>query len=1053
MTMGGRSETTSDCKSVTSSGRNSLSQDDKRSELKGKKMVGKTANGDKKGEGGESSIVSYTSDENVLYEPGDCVYIDSQRPDVPYFICAVKEFRMNKRDLKVVVVRWYYRPSEVPESVYQLLVQDRNAENGSGDHILEDVAVKERELFISDATDEYPVSAIKGKCKVRPFVEIDSVKGYIKKDDAFFYVLGYNPETRRLANTKGEIRVGGSHQASLPECCPYPMKGTSEEMEKPKEDLVWNPCLDDYELVMYLRAARSMAQYAGMCNGGSPEDGYRAVSQDATTSNALHVLHQNNYDAAKALQALVKKPYPKELEKKWSDDEMKKFVKGLRQYGKNFYKIKKELLPHKETGDLVEYYYTWKKTPSALSSRPHRRRRHNVLRRKALPRTSKSIVSEFVDLSSCSEDEYDSDDSDRDLRLYCCRHCYSTESRSWHHGSQNKIILCDDCRIYYKKYGKLPATDESREPPPYMFKVVVESQLRDEEGYLVNGKLALRSRRAIPPVQTTLRSGRNKAASPVEGATSESSGGSRRLAKINKAPSPSSGSSSSTGSSGKDKLKKGKLKKGKKRRRDQSPENQTTDKRKKAQAQDSDEDANDNASDTSSTTGGRDSVVPDHEASSVCSNSSNNNDDVASNRSCSPTGSRLEAPGTLPPNFKRVISGEEGRSCVRTDVIFVHPEKPKKEPTCRETPVSKESPSKAEAGESSSSDAQIRSNANPSSYDSPATITSHYESSLRNMMAGGQYHLYPPNLPPGMSPQGIPIPGFLPQSVGVDYRMTPFHMFPGGGVVPSGESSRESAAKYAEGFEQWYAPYRMAQMQSAGHHIPAISYLQGQGRALEQSALESRAPGHEALLKGSSGRVLTTDPVTGLQYYGPQHHSHSHLHTHFHIHPHEQQHLQNLQAAANLSPIDQAYLQHPGLSAWRNHPSLWQHPEFLHLHGNSARGIFPEELAHVHGLGSTPLDRQLQQQLMLSQQSKYHPQHMAAHEEFMRCWRQHNRAQQRLESDKMNDHFLSSLFKKEHRNLQSPSQLDNVVKKSMDSSGVYTSPSKKPPVTIDLSDD
>lgn len=70
MTMGGRSETTSDCKSVTSSGRNSLSQDDKRSELKGKKMAGKTANGDKNGEAGESSILSYTSDENVLYEPG-----------------------------------------------------------------------------------------------------------------------------------------------------------------------------------------------------------------------------------------------------------------------------------------------------------------------------------------------------------------------------------------------------------------------------------------------------------------------------------------------------------------------------------------------------------------------------------------------------------------------------------------------------------------------------------------------------------------------------------------------------------------------------------------------------------------------------------------------------------------------------------------------------------------------------------------------------------------------------------------------------------------------
>lgn len=101
--------------------------------------------------------------------------------------------------------------------------------------------------------------------------------------------------------------------------------------------------------------------------------------------------------------------------------------------------------------------------------------------------------------------------------LYCCRHCYSTESRSWHHGSQNKVILCDDCRIYYKKYGKLPTIDEIREPPQHMFKVAVENQRRDEDGYLVNGKLALRSRRAIPPVQTTLRSGRNKADNPVEG--------------------------------------------------------------------------------------------------------------------------------------------------------------------------------------------------------------------------------------------------------------------------------------------------------------------------------------------------------------------------------------------------------------------------------------------------------------------------------------------------------------------------------------------------------
>ena len=49
---------------------------------------------------------------------------DYKETNFPFF------FQQSKRDSLVVVVRWYYRPSEVPESVYQLLIQDRNAENG-----------------------------------------------------------------------------------------------------------------------------------------------------------------------------------------------------------------------------------------------------------------------------------------------------------------------------------------------------------------------------------------------------------------------------------------------------------------------------------------------------------------------------------------------------------------------------------------------------------------------------------------------------------------------------------------------------------------------------------------------------------------------------------------------------------------------------------------------------------------------------------------------------------------------------------------------------------
>lgn len=41
---------------------------------------------------------------------------------------------------------------------------------------------------------------------------------------------------------------------------------------------------------MYLRAARSMAAFQGMCDGGSPEDGCMAASRDDTTINAFDVV-------------------------------------------------------------------------------------------------------------------------------------------------------------------------------------------------------------------------------------------------------------------------------------------------------------------------------------------------------------------------------------------------------------------------------------------------------------------------------------------------------------------------------------------------------------------------------------------------------------------------------------------------------------------------------------------------------------------------------------------------------------------------------------------
>ncbi|XP_060057397.1 arginine-glutamic acid dipeptide repeats protein isoform X3 [Erinaceus europaeus] len=507
-------------------------------------------------------ITSYITEDDVIYRPGDCVYIESRRPNTPYFICSIQDFKLvhnsqaccrsptpalcdppacslpvasqppqhlseagrgpvgSKRDHLLMNVKWYYRQSEVPDSVYQHLVQDRHNENDSGrELVITDPVIKNRELFISDYVDTYHAAALRGKCNISHFSDIFAAREFKARVDSFFYILGYNPETRRLNSTQGEIRVGPSHQAKLPDLQPFPSPDGDTVTQH--EELVWMPGVNDCDLLMYLRAARSMAAFAGMCDGGSTEDGCVAASRDDTTLNALNTLHESSYDAGKALQRLVKKPVPKLIEKCWTEDEVKRFVKGLRQYGKNFFRIRKELLPNKETGELITFYYYWKKTPEAASSRAHRRHRRQAVFRRIKTRTASTPVntpsrppsSEFLDLSSASEDDFDSEDSEQELKGYACRHCFTTTSKDWHHGGRENILLCTDCRIHFKKYGELPPIEKPVDPPPFMFKPVKE----EDDG--LSGKHSMRTRRSRGSM-STLRSGRKKQPASPDGRAS-----------------------------------------------------------------------------------------------------------------------------------------------------------------------------------------------------------------------------------------------------------------------------------------------------------------------------------------------------------------------------------------------------------------------------------------------------------------------------------------------------------------------------------------------------
>ena len=57
----------------------------------------------------------------------------------------------SKRDTLMVNIKWYYRPCEVPETVYQLLVQDRNTEQGK------------RDTFASTSSVLFPLAPLSGR--------------------------------------------------------------------------------------------------------------------------------------------------------------------------------------------------------------------------------------------------------------------------------------------------------------------------------------------------------------------------------------------------------------------------------------------------------------------------------------------------------------------------------------------------------------------------------------------------------------------------------------------------------------------------------------------------------------------------------------------------------------------------------------------------------------------------------------------------------------------------------------------------------------------------
>ncbi|CAG5128774.1 unnamed protein product, partial [Candidula unifasciata] len=184
----------------------------------------------------------------------------------------------------------------------------------------------------------------------------------------------------------------------------------------------------------------------------------------------------------------------------------KRFAKGIRHLGKNFFRIRKEHLPHKDTSELVEFYYFWKKSPAANNSRPQYRRHRRPLKRQS-PRNNQPDN----EASSGSESEEESEESDGSRDVASCQRCFTTNSKDWH-SSKDGEVLCSKCSVSFKKYGEESGVESpppSSSPRQRLFKPVPE----DEE--TTPSKHNMRTRRSNNTASTNgKQKERNSVSSP-----------------------------------------------------------------------------------------------------------------------------------------------------------------------------------------------------------------------------------------------------------------------------------------------------------------------------------------------------------------------------------------------------------------------------------------------------------------------------------------------------------------------------------------------------------
>lgn len=164
--------------------------------------------------------------------------------------------------------------------------------------------------------------------------------------------VDYVPEEEEGKKT---IMVGADYQALIPEG----LRKYDDALPYENEDkLLWDPSkINDGDLEEYLN------KFSTTSNGTNAS---QAITNLRDDEQALLLLLQcgNNSDEALRRRGLGAMP-PTNRTSIFSEEECRNFENGIKLYGKCFHEIQASKVKTRSVGELVEFYYLWKKTERA----------------------------------------------------------------------------------------------------------------------------------------------------------------------------------------------------------------------------------------------------------------------------------------------------------------------------------------------------------------------------------------------------------------------------------------------------------------------------------------------------------------------------------------------------------------------------------------------------------------------------------------------------------------------------------------------------------------